>query len=192
MKSRFWLLALFFAAFFARSAPTGYCVPDNGVYHNNFQFNKQLSWTSSSVGMFEDIMIDNGTLSFKGTCYCLTGKNETYKYAYITSIVNPSLKPTAVRRNVHFYDLNAQLDIGLIVYVLGKGYVSVPFDHMPNDTGGTTDAMTASVQPPPFTAAARVLSIYTSKGILRASSIYRERLWLISMPLSILLPFRMK
>lgn len=136
MKSRFWLLALFFAAFFARSAPTGYCVPDNGVYHNNFQFNKQLSWTSSSVGMFEDIMIDNGTLSFKGTCYCLTGKNETYKYAYITSIVNPSLKHTAVRRNVHFYDLNAQLDIGLIVYVLGKGYVSVPFDHMPNDTGG--------------------------------------------------------
>ncbi|MEI9484205.1 fimbrial protein [Enterobacter cancerogenus] len=136
MKSRFWLFALFLAAFFARSAPTGYCVPDNGVYHNNFQFAEQLTMFDNLVGMIHSVMIDNGTMSFKGTCYCLTGKNETYKYAYITSIVNPALRPTAVRRDINYYDLNDQLDIGLTMYVLGKGYISVPFDHMPNDTGG--------------------------------------------------------
>ncbi|EOW1111107.1 fimbrial protein, partial [Enterobacter kobei] len=41
------------------------------------------------------------------------------------------------RNNISYYYLNKYLDIGLQIYILGVGYTTVPFDHLPNDIGGT-------------------------------------------------------
>ena len=137
MKPQFWLFTLFFAAFFLQAAPTGYCVPDNGKYHNYFTVAEQLTTLDNLVGMQHMIDMNNSTTSFKGTCYCQTGKNESYDHAYITSVVNPALQPTTSRNNISYYYLNKYLDIGLQIYILGVGYTTVPFDHLPNDIGGT-------------------------------------------------------
>ena len=165
MKPQFWLLLSFCR--FLQAAPTGYCVPDNGKYHNYFTVAEQLTTLDNPVGMQHMIDMNNSTTSFKGTCYCQTGKNESYDHAYITSVVNPALQPTTSRNNISYYYLNKYLDIGLQIYILGVGYTTVPFDHLPNDIGERTGVIMASVRKPRFTAAGRALFICMSKTIYR-------------------------
>lgn len=135
MKLQYWLLALLTCVFYAHAAPTGYCVPDNGKYHNYLNFTEQFSITDNIAGTTTLIDVNNNNTSFKGTCYCLTGPNQSYDHTYITSVVNPALEPAGSRNNVAYFNLNENVDIGLLVYILGVGYTAVPFDHLPNKTG---------------------------------------------------------
>lgn len=135
MKLQYGLLALLTCVFYAHAAPTGYCAPDNGKYHNYLNFTEQFSITDNIAGTSTLINVNNNNTSFKGTCYCLTGPNQSYDHTYITSVVNPALVPAGSRNNVAYFNLNDNVDIGLLVYILGVGYTAVPFDHLPNKTG---------------------------------------------------------
>lgn len=136
MKLRYGLFALFLITCFAQAAPTGYCVADNGRYHNYLSFNEQFTITDNIAGITKMVDVSNHNSSFEGTCYCLTGKNESYSHAYITSRVNPALVSAGRRNNIDYFSLNDNVDIGLSIYILGVGFTSVPFDHLPNKTEG--------------------------------------------------------
>lgn len=132
MKLQYWLLALCAAAFFTQASPTGYCVADNGRYHNYLNFTEQFSIVNNKAGAATLIDVNNSSTSFKGTCYCLTEPNKSYDHTYITSRINPALAAAGTKNNVPYFNLNENVDIGLLIYILGIGYTAVPFDHLPN------------------------------------------------------------
>lgn len=165
MKPQYWLLALLTSVFYAHAAPTGYCVPDNGKYHNYLDFSQYFTTSDNMAGTTTLINVHNNNTSFEGTCYCLTGPNQSYDHTYITSVINPALAPAGNRNNVAYFNLNEYVDIGLLVYILGIGYTAVPFDHLPNKTGTPYQCHDGVSSTTTFLAAARGRSICTLKNL---------------------------
>lgn len=129
----FWLFTLLIPVLTASAAPTGYCVANEGTHHNYFDVTKTFSYYDNMAGIIVSSTTSADNATFKGTCYCLTGRNQVSETTYFTSVMNPSLSSAGTHNNQSFFWLNDFLDIAMETYILGVGFVKLPYDHIPNE-----------------------------------------------------------
>jgi type 1 fimbria pilin len=113
----------------AFGAPDTYCVADGGTHHSVLAFrNIDLSVQQNEVGQLFDTHVNNGD-EYSGYCHC----TKDYNTVYFTAIANPQLPESGIRYDLNYYQVNEYLDAGITIAILGRGYLSVPFNNEPND-----------------------------------------------------------
>lgn len=120
----------------------GFCHSVEGPYIYSLNLNgQQIPADKNQAGMeVRDLATLSSSSRYKVQCNCLTHFTTTFPNIYYTAKTQMNIDTE--RSGYTYYHLNDNLSIATSIYILGRGFIPVPFESQPNrvDIGSWCDA----------------------------------------------------